>query len=174
MNVAEIDHDDLPREADGPSIRERKARGRTSPLQGHPDLAEAVDRPRPMEVAKRVLAVPRLLEEGGQGRRVLPREAQAVDGQPLELAWGQRILLRDAAGPEERAKALEAGQDHRAHFPTARDRLDCLPDGCPGHQVNRCAGARTRVRFRKNRIAPPSMMKPKRTARTCVTMGSGR
>src|SRR5213083_187505 len=130
MNVAEIDHDDLPREADGPSIRERKARGRTSPLQGHPDLAEAVDRPRPIEVAKRVLAVPRLLEEGGQGRRVLPRNAQSVDGQPLELAWGQRILLRDAAGPEERAKALEAGQDHRAHFLTALDLQDRLPDGC--------------------------------------------
>jgi len=62
MNVAEIDHDDLPREADGLSSRKRKARGRTSPLQGQPDLAEAVDRPRPIEVAKWVLAVPRLLE----------------------------------------------------------------------------------------------------------------
>src|SRR5436190_19212154 len=109
MNVAEIDHDDLPREADGPSIRKRKARGRTSPLQGHPDFTEAVDRPRPIEVAERVLAVPRLLEQGGQGRRVVPRDAQPVDGKPLELARGQRILLRDAAGPEERAKAPGAG-----------------------------------------------------------------
>src|SRR5205823_8982329 len=129
MSAAEIDHDDLPREADGPSSRKRKARGRTSPLQGHPDSAEAVDRPRPIEVAERVLAVPRLLEQGGQGRRVVPRDAQAVDGQPLELARGQRILLRDAAGPEERAKPLEAGEDHRPHFAAALDLLDRLPDG---------------------------------------------
>ena len=76
-----------------------------------------------------MLAVPRLLEQGGQGRRVVPRDAQPVDGQPLELARGQRILLRDAAGPEERAKPLEAGEDHRAHFAAALDLLDRLPDG---------------------------------------------
>src|SRR5207249_6134877 len=55
---------------------------------------------------------------------------------------GQRILLRDAAGPEERAKALEAGQDHRAHFPTARDLLDCLPDGCRRDHAGRAGRER--------------------------------
>src|SRR5947208_15638207 len=95
---------------------------RTSRLQRRLDLPKAVNRARPVPFAERVLAVPRLFEEGREDARRLPGHPQPVDREPFELVGRESLLIRDAARPEESAELLEPGEDRRAKdsaLPTA-------------------------------------------------------
>src|SRR6058998_4382961 len=60
--------------------------------QRDPDAREALDRPMAVRFAQRMLAVPGLLEEGGQGLRSVPGDSEALDREALELPGSQGAL----------------------------------------------------------------------------------
>src|SRR2546430_7852869 len=91
-----------------------KSLGRTSRLQRRLNPTEAVDRARPIRLAERVLAVSRLLEEGGETSRLLAGHLQSVDREPLELARREGLLVGESTRPEEGAEPQEADEDGRA------------------------------------------------------------
>src|SRR2546430_16873649 len=96
-----------------PAVAENSL-GRTARLQRRLNPTEAVDRARPIRLAERVLAVSRLLEEGGETSRLLAGHLQSVDREPLELARREGLLVGESTRPEGRADPLEADEDGRS------------------------------------------------------------
>src|SRR6267143_126701 len=156
-------------EGERASVLAGKSRERsTSRLQRRLDLTEAVDRANPVPVAKRMLAVPSLFEQGREDARRIAGYAQSVDRETLELVGCERVLVRDPARSEEGAELLEASEDHRTDVSTFlevtnrcadRDNQEHLdgPTCRCGPDRRESPGVRgRRVRLRPRLLAGPS------------------
>src|SRR6267143_2414829 len=128
-------------EGERASVLAGKSRERsTSRLQRRLDLTEAVDRANPVPVAKRMLAVPSLFEQGREDARRIAGYAQSVDRETLELVGCERVLVRDPARSEEGAELLEASEDHRTDVSTFLE----VTNRCADRDDGRLSGVRRR------------------------------